>query len=64
MSAWRRYRCPGCSYEYDEECGDAHEGYAPGTRWEAVAEDWACPNCAVREKPDFEWVSDAEGDGS
>ncbi|TDU31450.1 rubredoxin [Panacagrimonas perspica] len=54
MTAYRRYRCPGCSYVFDERTGDAHEGFKPGTRWEAVPDDWACPQCAVREKPDFE----------
>ena len=52
----RRYRCPGCAYVYDEARGCTREGFAPGTRWEAVPEDWACPQCAVREKPDFDEI--------
>lgn len=51
---FQRYRCPGCGYVYDERLGDPHEGFEPGTLWAAVPEDWACPACAVREKPDFE----------
>jgi rubredoxin len=27
---------------------------AAGTRWDDLPEDWGCPDCAVREKPDFE----------
>ncbi|MGQ3056971.1 MAG: rubredoxin [Nevskia sp.] len=53
MAAYRRYVCPGCGYRYDEQRGDPHEGFPPGTRWEQVPDDWACPACAVREKPDF-----------
>mgnify|MGYP000029404029 CR=1 FL=1 len=48
-----RWRCPGCGYVYDSVRGDAHEGFAPGTPWSAIPEDFACPDCAVREKPDF-----------
>ena len=51
-----RYRCPGCGHIYDEAQGDVHEGFPPGTQWSAIPEDWACPDCAVREKPDFERV--------
>lgn len=47
------YRCPGCAYVYDEDKGDEHEGFRPGTPWANVPDDWACPDCAVREKPDF-----------
>jgi rubredoxin len=49
-----RYGCPGCGYVYDEQVGDAHEGFAPGTSWSGVPDDWACPDCGVREKVDFE----------
>jgi rubredoxin len=48
-----RYRCPGCGYTYDEKVGDTHEGFAPGTPWEKVPDDWACADCAVRDKTDF-----------
>ena len=49
-----RFGCPGCGYVYDEQAGDAREGFAPGTTWADVPEDWACPDCGVREKVDFE----------
>ncbi|MDE0854946.1 MAG: fatty acid desaturase, partial [Nevskia sp.] len=48
-----RYQCPNCSYIYDEAVGCEHEGYAPGTKWAALPLTWQCPQCAVREKPDF-----------
>ena len=48
-----RHVCPGCGYVYDERKGDPHEGFPPGTPWSAIPDDWACPSCAVREKPDF-----------
>jgi rubredoxin len=52
------YRCPVCGYTYDEAAGDEHEGFSPGTAWSEVPEDWTCPDCAVREKVDFEPVRD------
>lgn len=48
-----RYQCPDCSYVYDEEKGEAHEGFPPNTSWAQIPADWACPDCAVRDKPDF-----------
>ena len=48
------YRCPVCQYVYDEVKGEAREGFPPGTPWEQIPDDWCCPDCAVREKPDFE----------
>lgn len=48
-----RYRCTDCGFVYDEAQGCAREGFAPGTRWSQIPDDWACPDCAVREKPDF-----------
>lgn len=51
MSAWR---CPSCEYTYEEEAGHPREGFPPGTPWAAVPDDWACPDCGVRDKIDFE----------
>lgn len=48
-----RYQCPGCGYVYDEQRGDEHEGFPPGTSWKKIPENWACPDCAVRDKADF-----------
>ncbi len=48
------YQCPGCDYVYDEAHGAEREGFPGGTRWDDISEDWACPDCAVVEKPDFQ----------
>ena len=48
------YRCPVCGYVYDEATGEPREGFAAGTAWSDVPDDWTCPDCAVREKVDFE----------
>lgn len=50
------YQCPVCSYVYDEALGAPREGFAPGTPWSEIPEYWTCPDCGVREKPDFEGV--------
>ncbi|WP_084435930.1 rubredoxin [Aldersonia kunmingensis] len=50
------YRCPVCEYVYTEAKGEPHEGFPPGTSWGDVPEGWCCPDCGVREKPDFEPV--------
>jgi rubredoxin len=54
MSAWR---CPACGYVFDEEAGHPREGFPPGTPFSEVPDDWACPDCGVRDKIDFEPVS-------
>ena len=43
-----RYVCPGCDYAYDEQAGDAREGFAPGTPWSEIPDDWACPDWGPR----------------
>lgn len=48
-----QYRCTDCGYVYDEAVGCPDEGFPAGTAWADIPEDWACPDCAVREKPDF-----------
>ena len=42
-----KYVCDVCGYVYDEETGDPDNGIAPGTKWEDLPEDFACPLCAV-----------------
>ena len=42
-----RYVCMGCAYEYDPEKGDPEAGIEPGTSFEALPEDWICPECGV-----------------
>lgn len=48
-----KYQCPDCGYIYDESKGCEEEGYAPGTSWDDIPEDFPCPECFVRDKPDF-----------
>jgi alkane 1-monooxygenase len=46
-------RCPGCGFVYEVAVGCEHEGFAAGTAWADIPEDWCCPDCGVREKVDF-----------
>ena len=48
-----KYECSVCGYIYDEDEGDPDSGVAPGTKWDAVPDDWVCPVCGVG-KGDFE----------
>lgn len=51
----KKFQCIVCGYIYDEAAGDPEEGFAPGTRWADIPEDWECPECGVA-KADFEMV--------
>ena len=42
-----KYVCSVCGYVYDEEAGDEANGIAPGTKFEDLPEDFACPLCGV-----------------
>jgi alkane 1-monooxygenase len=53
-----RHGCPNCGYVYDQRLGCANEGYPAGTPWASLPASWACPQCAVREKPDFTALAD------
>ena len=46
-------RCPGCGYTYEVAAGNELEGFAAGTAWSDIPDDWCCPDCGVREKVDF-----------
>ena len=48
-----KFECPDCGYIYDENIGAEHEGYPAGTSWKDLPDDFPCPDCFVREKPDF-----------
>ncbi len=42
----QKYTCEVCGYEYDPAVGD--EPHAkPGTAFEDLPDDWACPACGV-----------------
>lgn len=42
-----RYECIPCEYVYDPQVGDDDSGIAPGTSFEDLPDDWACPVCGV-----------------
>lgn len=48
----RQWICDICGWVYDEALGEPEHGLAPGTRFEAIADDWSCPECGVG-KGDF-----------
>jgi rubredoxin len=50
------FECPGCGYVYDEAKGAPREGFPAGTAWTDIPDDWCCPDCAVREKVDFDEI--------
>lgn len=47
-----KYVCNVCGWVYDEAAGDPDNGIAPGTKWEALEDDFTCPMCFV-EKDQF-----------
>ncbi len=51
----KTYQCLVCGFIYDEAAGMPEHGIPAGTAWEAVPEDWLCPDCGVG-KADFEMV--------
>ncbi|NFN46252.1 acyl-CoA dehydrogenase [Clostridium botulinum] len=42
---WKRYVCDGCGYEYDPAIGDLENDIVPGTLFEALPDEWICPDC-------------------
>ena len=42
-----KYVCTICGYEYDEEQGAEDLGIAPGTKFEDLPEEFACPLCGA-----------------
>ena len=42
-----KWECLVCGYVYDPEVGDPAGGVEPGTPFEAVPEDWICPDCGA-----------------
>ena len=42
-----KYVCEVCDWVYDPEIGDPENGIAPGTKFEALPDDWVCPLCGV-----------------
>ena len=50
---WRQFICRACGFVYDEKDGDPDGGLPPGTRFDDIPDDWACPLCGVS-KRDFD----------
>jgi rubredoxin len=42
-----KYVCSVCGYVYDPEIGEPDLDIAPGTAWEDLPADFACPVCGV-----------------
>jgi rubredoxin len=53
----KKYQCMACGYIYDPLVGDPDSGFAPGTAFEDLPNDWQCPLCGVG-KEDFEVFDD------
>ena len=51
----KRYLCLICGLIYDEADGWPDDGIEPGTKWEDVPENWACPDCGAG-KEDFDMI--------
>lgn len=45
-----RYICDICGWIYDEALGDEEHGFAPGTLFADIPDDWECPDCGVRKE--------------
>jgi len=46
-TAMDKWECMVCGYVYDPAVGDPDSGIAPGTPFEALPDDWVCPDCGV-----------------
>ena len=51
----KRYLCLICGLIYDDADGWPDDGIEPGTKWEDVPENWACPDCGAG-KEDFDMI--------
>lgn len=47
LTIMKKYVCTACHYVYDPEVGDPDNGIAPGTSFEELPEDYACPLCGL-----------------
>jgi rubredoxin len=53
----KKYICNVCQWVYDPEVGDPDSGIAPGTAFEDIPDEWACPLCGVT-KEDFDLIEE------
>jgi rubredoxin len=42
-----KWECMVCGYVYDPAEGDADGGIEAGTPFEALPDDWVCPDCGA-----------------
>jgi rubredoxin len=42
-----KWECLVCGYIYDPKMGDPDNGVEPGTPFEALPDDWICPDCGA-----------------
>ena len=42
-----KWECMVCGYIYDPAVGDPDSGIEPGTPFEAIPDDWYCPDCGA-----------------
>jgi rubredoxin len=42
-----KWECLVCGYIYDPAKGDPDNGIEPGTSFEALPDDWVCPDCGA-----------------
>lgn len=52
MAKRAQWMCGPCGFIYDEAVGMPDEGIPPGTPFDAIPDDWECPDCGVG-KVDF-----------
>lgn len=43
----KKHECNVCGYIYDPAIGDPDTNIAPGTAFEGLPDDWACPVCGA-----------------
>jgi rubredoxin len=41
------YKCLVCGYIYDPKVGDPTAGILPGVEFDALPDDWVCPECGA-----------------
>lgn len=45
-----KFICALCNYIVEEDAGLPEAGIKPGTKFEELPEDWACPECAAQKE--------------
>lgn len=58
----KKYICNICGYIYEEAAGIPSVGISPGTKWEALPEDWVCPLCGASKSEFTEQAAPVQAD--